>query len=234
MGSRGSVLVTGGRRRLGQAMAETLRAHGWNVLVHSREAADPLAADFTDPLAPARLFQKACDLAPDLCALVNNAAVFSPRADLPPDEAARMMRVNAEAPEKLATLLGLRLMEHAPFRGSVVHLLDARILPWIGRTGVVTPPPADQTTPYTRAKGALAASLFKTAGLFAEHLRVNAVAPGPVLVPADPARREPGGETLLPARPTPQDVADAVAFLLETPGITGQILAVDAGQSLLS
>ena len=75
--------------------------------------------------------------------------------------------------------------------------------------------------------------MLKSAGLFAACLRVNAVAPGPVLPPANPAHRVPGGEILLPQRPTPQDVAGAVAYLLEAPAVTGQTLAVDSGQSLL-
>lgn len=218
----GTVLVTGGAKRIGKAICEALHARGWNVLVHSRDAANPLRADFSDPLGPARLFQAACDRAPDLCAIVNNAAVFSTAAELSSEEEARLMRVNAEAPEKLATLLGLRLMEHSPFRGAVVDLLDSRILA-----------PSAEPTPYERSKLALRDSMLKTAGLFGSCLRVNAVAPGPVLAPVDAANRERAGEMLLERRPTPEDVAEAVVFLLEAKSVTGQILAVDAGQSLL-
>ena len=58
----------------------------------------------------------------------------------------------------------------------------------------------------------------------APETRVNAVAPGPVLAPEN--IHVPGGETLLGRRATPQDVADAVLFLLAAPAVTGQILAV--------
>ena len=221
---RGSVLVTGGAKRIGAAICEALRARGWNVLAHSRAADNPLCSDLAEPLGAARLFQKACDAAPDLCAIVNNAAVFSTARELPADDAARMMRVNAESPEKLSTLLGLRLMEHAPYEGAVVNILDARIL----RLAADASP-----TPYERSKVALRDSMMKTAGLFGSCLRVNAVAPGPVLVPVDVANREKGGEVLLNHRPSPEDVAEAVAFLLEARSVTGQILAVDSGQSLL-
>lgn len=224
MDARGSVLVTGGAKRIGAAICAALRARGWNVLVHSRAASSPFCADLAEPLGAARLFQKACDAAPDLCAIVNNAAVFSTACELPDADAARMMRVNAEAPEKLSTLLGLRLMEHAPYEGAVVDILDTRIL----RLAADAMP-----TPYERSKMALRDSMMNTAGLFGSCLRVNAVAPGPVLAPADAANREKGGEVLLNHRPSPEDVADAVAFLLEAHSVTGQILAVDSGQSIL-
>lgn len=219
---RGSVLVTGGSKRIGKAICETLRARGWNVLIHSRDVAFSLHADFAETLGPAHLFQAACDQAPDLCAIVNNAAIFSTAAELPDGEEARMMRINVEAPEKLSTLLGLRLMEHRPFQGAVVNVLDSRILV-----------PSAEQTPYVRSKLALRDSMLKTAGLFGSCLRVNAVAPGPVLVPTEAANRERAGELLLDHRPTVEDVAEAVAFLLEAKSVTGQILAVDSGQSLL-
>ena len=234
---RRTVLVTGGARRIGRAICETLAVKGWRVIVHSRRPDDPdaealaarlqglsLAADLSEPLAAARLFQQACELAPDICAIVNNAAVFSPAAELPPDAVAALRRVNAEAPEKLTTLLGLRLMEHPPFRGAVVNLLDCRMLP---------PPPQAADTPYLASKRMLHTSMLKSAGLFADCLRVNAVAPGPVLAPSAPENRIRGGDVLLPERPAPRDVAEAVAFLLDARSVTGQTLAVDSGQALL-
>ena len=217
----GSVLVTGGAKRIGKAICEALRARGWNVLVHSRDASNPLCADFDDPEAPARLFLKACELAPDLCAVVNNASAFSTAKDLSPDEAARLMRVNAEAPEKLAKFLGVRMMEHAPYSGGVVHLLDNRILS-----------EPDSPTPYEASKIALRKTMTPMAARFGFCLRVNAVAPGPVLVPSDAANAEKGGQVLLDHRPSPEDVAEAVAYLLEARSVTGQVLAVDSGQSL--
>ena len=233
-----AVLVTGGARRIGRAICENLAENGWHVIVHSRLADDPdaaalaarikgdvLSADISEPLAAARLFQSACDIAPGLCAIVNNAAMFSPEAELSHDVAEALNRVNVEAPEKLTTLLGLRLMERPPFRGAVVNLLDCRIL--------ASSVSGEKETPYLASKRALRASMYKSTGLFASCLRVNAVAPGPVLAPVNPAHRVPGGEVLLPQRPTPQDVASAVAYLLDAPAVTGQILAVDSGQSLL-
>ena len=216
---KGSVLVTGGARRIGLAICEELSARGWNVLSHSRDPDNPLCADFTQPDAAERLFAAAVARAPDLCAIVNNAAVFSTAAELPPDEASALWAVNVTVPVRLAELLAAR---HAV--GTVVNLLDTRVL-GEGRY--------KSMAPYAASKLELARATVEQARRLAPMLRVNGVAPGPVLPPTDAANREKGGDILLPRRPTPADVASAVAFLLEAEAVTGQILAVDSGQCLL-
>lgn len=238
---KGSVLVTGGARRIGLAICEGLSARGWRVLAHSRDSQNPLYADFTRLGAAERLFAAAIAQAPDLCAVVNNAAVFSTASELPPEEAAAMLAVNVDVPLRLAELLAAHLAKrHAA--GSVVNLLDTRIL------GVFQGGQDTQDTqgsqlasryngrvlaPYAESKLALARATVAQARSLAPTLRVNGVAPGPVLPPADAANRENGGPILLPRRPTPADVAAAVSYLLEAEAVTGQILAVDSGQSLL-
>ena len=233
---KGSVLVTGGARRIGLAICEELSARGWNVLSHSRDPENPLASDFAKcDTAADRLFAAALEAAPDLCAIVNNAAVFSKAAELPPDEAKALWAVNVAVPVRLAELLAEHLAaRHAA--GAVVNLLDTRILGGgrdhrdlrecreiFGEKGL---------DPYSESKVALARATVEQARRLAPTLRVNGVAPGPVLPPTDPANREKGGDILLPRRPTPSDVASAVAFLLGADAVTGQVLAVDSGQSL--
>ena len=236
---KGSVLVTGGARRIGLAICEELSARGWNVLSHSRDPENPLSSDFSRcDTAADRLFAAALKAAPDLCAIVNNAAVFSKAAELPPDEAKALWSVNVAVPVRLAELLAAHLAaRHAA--GAVVNLLDTRILGGsrdhrdhrdhrecreiFGEKGL---------DPYSESKVALARATVEQARRLAPTLRVNGVAPGPVLPPTDPANREKGGDILLPRRPTPSDVASAVAFLLGADAVTGQVLAVDSGQSL--
>ena len=241
---KGSVLVTGGARRIGRAICEALAARGWRVLAHSRDPGNPLCADFLRPDGADRLFAAALAQAPDLCAVVNNAAVFSTAADLPPAEAAALRAVNVEAPVRLAELLAAHLTKrHAS--GAVVNLLDTRIL-GVFHGGQDTQDTQDTQgsqlascyngralPPYAESKLALARATVAQARRLAPALRVNGVAPGPVLPPTDAASREKGGAILLPRRPVPADVASAVAFLLEAEAVTGQILAVDSGQSLL-
>ena len=236
---KGVVLVTGGARRIGRAISKALAAAGWRVLVHARRADDRDAlalagelggraffADLAEPLGPARLFNDVCAAEPHVSAVVNNAALFSPAAELPPDEEARLMAVNAVAPEKLTMMLGLRLMTNdengqgLPRIGAAVNILDSRIL---------SAPPV---TLYARSKAALLDAQKRMAMQFATWLRVNGVAPGPVLAPI--GAHEKGGETLLDARPTPADIADAVVYLLSAKAVTGCVLPVDSGQNLLS
>ena len=213
----GTVLVTGGARRLGKAIADALRARGWNVVAASRTSPDAaFAVDLAEPDGPARLFAAVTAAAPDLCAVVNNAGVFSHDAELAPDEAARLRAVNVDAPRALTELLA------AHGGGAVVNVLDCRALGQV----------AGGNTPYLRTKRELLAATRADALRLAGRVRVNAVAPGPVLPPE--ACHERAGATPLGRHPTPREVADAVAYLLSAESTTGAVIPVDGGQSLLS
>lgn len=211
--NRKTALVTGGTTRLGRAIAESLRAHGWCVLTtsHRADAGADIVADFADPMGSARAYAAVLRLLggqpPD--ALVNNAALFV-------GEAARLNAVNLEAPKKLTMLMAGR----ETGRGAVVNILDTRIL-GVAREGLDA---------YAATKAALLDDTRKAAALFAETLRVNAVAPGPVLPPT--AVHEKAGETLI-GRPTADDVAACVAYLLTAQSTTGAVIPVDGGQHLL-
>ena len=211
-GSKGTVLVTGGVKRLGKAIAAALRANGWRVLVssHRADAGADFVADLAAPSGPAKLYAAALAAAPDLCAIVNNAALFE-------GDAATLEAVNLIAPRKLTTLLAGR----EDGVSSVINILDSRTLG----------PDEAEDSPYVKTKRALLADTRKFAALFAQTLRVNAVAPGPVLPPV--GLHEPAGEMLLDRRPTPEDVAAAVAYLLSAESVTGVVLPVDSGQHLL-
>ena len=227
---KGTVLVTGGARRLGKAIADALRMRGWNVIAASRTSPDPaFAVDLAEPDGSARLFAAARAAAPDLCAIVNNAAVFSHDAELPSNEEVRLRAVNVDAPRALTEMLA------AHGGGAVVNIVDCRA---IGRDKRDPPvavaqerdPPGD--TPYLRAKRELLAATRADAIRLAGRVRVNAVAPGPVLPPE--ACHERAGATPLGRHPTPQEVADAVAYLLSAESTTGAVIPVDGGQSLIS
>ena len=92
-------------------------------------------------------------------------------------------------------------------------------------------PYPDSKRPYLDSKRELLAYTRASAATFAATLRVNGVAPGPVLAPTEV--HEKAGETLLDRRPTPEDVAAAVAYLLSAESVTGTVIPVDAGQHLV-
>ena len=211
-----TALVTGGTRRLGRAIADRLRADGWRVLVssHRADAGADFVTDLSEPMGAARLYAAALNalggVPPD--ALVNNAALFTG------DDAA-VEAVDLESPKKLTMLMAGR--ENG--RGAVVNILDAAVL-------TADAPQDSQCSPrYMAAKRALHEFTAKAAALFADTLRVNAVAPGPVFAPE--GVHEKAAATPL-GRPSSDAVAAAVAFLLSAESTTGCTIPVDGGQHL--
>ena len=234
-----TALVTGGAVRLGRALCEALAARGCRVVVHCRESREEAAAlarrlsghgrkslvvcgDLGSEqgcraiLADARAAAGAIDF------LVNNASVFHCRPIRLVDGGLveRDFRINLFAPLAL-----IRDFARQTKRGAVVNVLDERV------SRVTT-----GEMPYWLTKRALADLTLGAALELAPRIRVNAVAPGPVLAPVEgslPARKRKAGKIPLGARPTPADVADAVVYLLESEAVTGQIVYVDGGRHLL-
>ena len=206
-----SVLVTGGTTRIGLAIAERLRADGWRVIAssHRADSGADIVADLSEPLGAAKLYAACLRLLggnpPD--ALVNNAALFAG------DDAA-LEAVNLVAPQKLTMLMAGR----ETGRGAVVNILDCRVLCGAEGEGA-----------YFLTKRALLDYTLKSAAMFSETLCINAVAPGPVLAPTEV--HEKAGETPF-GRPTSEDVASAVSFLLSARATGGCVVPVDGGQSL--
>lgn len=230
---RPTALVTGGAKRIGAAISAALAEAGCRVAVHahtSMEEAQALAdriggvavqADLSDPeQADGFVAAAAKALGAPVRYLVNNASAF-PRTRL---EAARyddldaMMRLHAWAP--------LALTRALPDQGgeAVVNLLDTR---------VVSHDP--EHLPYHLSKQALTA-LTRTLAREMAPLRVNGVAPGPILEStdgSDGSRHQAAIDaTLLGRAGTPEEVADAVRFLLTAEYITGDVLFVDGGRHL--
>lgn len=231
------VLITGAAQRLGAVIARAFAECGAAVVVHcfrSREDADKLAASLHPCPAPLHHEVVSCDLAdPDavrrmaeavgpLDYLVNNAAMWI-RGDAPQIELDRQEAVNHLAPCELIRLFARMRPHDREF--SAVSILDAATLS-----------DSAPASPYEAAKIALRRDTLTLARELAPHVRVNAVAPGPVFPP-----RELGGAGMkhIPAtlplkRPVAsEDVARAVVFLASAPSVTGTILPVDCGQSLL-
>ena len=217
-----TVLITGGTVRLGNAIAARLRAEGWRVITssHRADAGADIVADLAEPMGAAKLYAAALKLLdgnpPD--ALVNNAALFT-------GDGAAITAVNLEAPKKLTTLMAGR----ETGLGAVVNLLDAGA--GDSRSSSCPRDSSGAGLGYFSSKCELAAFTRSAAATFAATLRVNGVAPGPVLAPTEVHTK--AGEMLLDHRPTPDDVAAAVSYLLSAESTTGAIIPVDSGQHLL-
>ena len=216
-----SVLITGGTIRLGAAIVARLRAEGWRVITssHRPDAGADIVANLVEPMGAAKLYAAALQMLggtpPD--ALVNNAALFT-------GDPAAISAVNLEAPKKLTMMMAGR----EDGVGAVVNVLDAAAWARDSRDSRAE----SQAAPgYLDSKRALRDFTLSGAATFAATLRVNAVAPGPVMAPTDV--HEQAGEMLLDRRPTAEDVAAAVSYLLGAAAVTGVIIPVDAGQHLV-
>lgn len=226
-------LVTGGKRRVGAAIAERLAADGWTLALHSHhDVADEVAypgahgfvADLADVDAADRLIGDVSahfGIAPTL--LINNASRFEW------DDAATMTResldghhaVNAATPVMLIIALS-----RTAATGSVVNILDQRI----------QNPNGDQLA-YTLSKTSLAGATRTLAAALAPRWRVNAVAPGLTLPTADYDEAQMARLTaLMPLErmSQPEDIAEAVAYLSAASAVTGQTIFVDGGANLKS
>lgn len=231
--------MTGGAIRLGASISEALAREGWDVVVHANQSRTEgealcvtlrtygvrawcVAADLSCPEVASGFFEEVCTRAGALDALVNNASLFTLDKTLSAHESERLFRVNVEQPVTLLRLLHDHLKAREA-RGAAVNLLDQRI----ARVSKAA------ATPYELSKLLLAEATLKEAKACAPLLRVNAVAPGAILLPSETSNKEPAGHFPLGRRPAPSDVADAVRWLLDAESVTGQTLYVDGGQHLL-
>jgi NAD(P)-dependent dehydrogenase (short-subunit alcohol dehydrogenase family) len=236
-----SVLVTGSARRIGRTIALDLARNGWAVAVHHHLSAEDaegvvaeieaaggtgavVSADLAREEDTAGLVERAAAAVGPLSALVNNASVFERDGAMDASRASwdLHMEVNLRAPFVLTQAFVRQLPEDVS--GNVINILDQRV--WN-----LTP----FFTSYTLSKAGLWTLTQSLALALAPRVRVNAVGPGPTLPSArqteDSFRRQ--WQAMPLARPVqPEEVAAAVRFLLDAPSVTGQMIAVDAGQHL--
>jgi pteridine reductase len=231
-------LVTGAGRRVGRTIALALGARGMRVVVHyngTRDGAEETArlitnaggratlehADLRDPRAAESLVDRVVAANGALDALINSAAIMrrTPIGAVSVDEWDTMFAVNVRAPFFLSQRAVPAL---AASRGSIINIADlAAFESW----------PA--YVPHGMTKAAVVQMTRAMARALAPDVRVNAVAPGVVLLPegwsAEDAERL-RSTTPLARLGTPEDVAHAVIFLLEAEYITGEVIRVDGGR----
>lgn len=234
-------LVTGAARRIGRAIAHDLAAAGWAVGVHygsDRDGAEAVAAeiaaaggqavalgaDLAREAEVATLVPRLIERFGPVGLLVNNAARFENDHLLDHDRASwdAHIEANLRAPLVLIQAMARALPEDRS--GVVVNLLDQRV--WN-----LTP----HFLSYTVSKTGLWTLTQTLALALAPRIRVMGIGPGPTL--RNPRQTEEHfrrqWQSVPLARPTaPEEICAALRFILETPSLTGQMIALDGGEHL--
>ena len=231
-------LVTGGGTRVGRVIALALGRAGMRVGVHyagsekgARDTADEiigmgsdartLPGDLMDPATAPRLVEHAAKVFGGFDVLVNSAAVMlrTPVGEVLVEDWDAMFALNLRAPFFLAQAAARVMPERG---GSIVNIADlAAFETWRGYV------------PHSITKAGIVQMTRGLAHALAPKIRVNAVAPGPVLLPDGWTQEQ--ADKLISTTPlgrlgSPEDVAQAVLYLLSADYVTGETIIVDGGR----
>jgi len=237
-----TALITGAAKRLGAATARALHAEGMNLLLHynkSEASASALAAELNKARPDSAAIAQA-DLAntqgleslvkaalqwDGLDVLINNASSFHPTpiGNVGEDEWDELMASNLKAPFFLAQAAAVHLKKN---HGSIVNMVDIHAYR-----------PLREHTVYCTAKAGLVMLTLSLARELGPEIRVNGIAPGPVLwpeAPMDAATKKSILEaTALKRKGSPEDISGAILYLVrDADFVTGQVLSVDGGRSI--
>jgi NAD(P)-dependent dehydrogenase (short-subunit alcohol dehydrogenase family) len=223
-----TAIVTGAGKRVGLEIAEILLADGWNVVAHVRQAEDRVpegavqaAADLADPNCAEAIFAAAAGL-PPVRLLVNCAARFGGDefGAFSASEFDAHMAINVRAP---MLLIDRFAASHDGTSDSlIVNILDSKLAA-----------PNPDFLSYTISKYALAAVTELAArALASRRIRVNGIAPALML--RSEGQTEENFEAMHRANPLQKgvdtgDVMKAIAYLLVSPAVTGEVLTIDGG-----
>jgi pteridine reductase len=238
------VLVTGGARRVGAAIARRLHKSGATLMLHYRssvadarklqtelDAIRPnsvslLQGDLLDTAKLPHLIAHTVQTLGRLDALINNASTFiaTPVGEINEDNWHSLIGTNVKAPLFLSQAAAPHLRRT---QGSIVNITD-----------IHADLPMKNYVVYTLAKAALQGLTHSLARELAPEVRVNAVAPGPILWPDGSAFDELARQRIISHTPlkrvgSPEDIAGAVHYLLTEAGyVTGHTLTVDGGRRI--
>ena len=238
-----TILVTGAARRIGAAMARGFHAHGADICIHCHRSIDEaeqvrdelnrqraksaaiVTADLLDVAALPGIVAAAVSAFGRLDVLINNASTFypTPLGTVSPAQWDDLMGTNLRAPFFLAQAAAPQLRAT---KGSIVNMIDIH---------AQRPLPGHPV--YSTAKAGLAMLTRSLARELGPEVRVNGIAPGPIMWPEAgmdaQLQQEIVAKTLLKRSGSPEDVVRAALFFVkDAPYVTGQILAVDGGRSV--
>jgi NAD(P)-dependent dehydrogenase (short-subunit alcohol dehydrogenase family) len=240
-GPRGGALITGAARRIGHALATRAQAAGFEVAVHARHAdedAEALAAslrtiggrsavvtaDLADDTERQGLIGQAASAVGPLTLLINCASLFEDDRieTLTPQSWDVHMGVNLRAPVLLTQAFAAQAPEGRD--AQVINILDQRVLR-----------PTPQFFSYALSKASLWHATRMLAQALAPRIRVNGIGPGPTLPSIHQSPEQFAAEIAgLPLQrgASPEQIAEAMAYLIDAQAVTGQMIAVDGGQHL--
>ncbi len=233
-----TALITGAAKRIGAALGLSLAAKGVHVVLHFNRAvkeahalartisdsggtASLVQADLAEEGAAERIMEQALREVSRLDILINNASIFMETgfADTTGSAVQENMAINAIAP-----LLLSRCFSAQGHPGVIINMLDTMVMDY-----------DKKHLPYHLSKRTLQTLTRIMAMEFAPAIRVNAVAPGLILPPAGKGLEY--LEQLVSSNPLhryggPEDIVQAVFYLLGAEFVTGQTLFVDGGRHL--
>jgi pteridine reductase len=234
--------ITGAGHRIGRAIAENMMSLGYQVILHAHSSFDELsqwtsltktqnqvlgliAADLSSAAGQKSFCKQIANLTDHLDVLVNNAAIFGPKAfeEIKRTEFRKMQSINLEAPFFITQEL-VPMLKKSP-KGCVINIVDA-----------LWDRPYKYYSHYAVSKAGLAILTKSLALELSPYVRVNAIAPGAIMFPdfydEDKKRRI---LELIPLKRlgNTSEIGHAVAFLTEGT-LTGQILTLDGGRSIIA
>ena len=234
-------LVTGAPRRIGRVLALTAADAGYDVAVHARahdvdvesliaeitakgRKAVAVVGDLSDADTPARLIAEAGRALGPLGLLVNNASLFD--NDRIETLTAASFDAHMDANLRAPILLSQAFADQVPAAAHalIVNILDQRV--W---------KPTPQHFSYAISKAGLWQATRMLAQALAPHIRVNGIGPGPTLPSihqTDETFAAEAAGVLMQRHASPEDIAHALRYLIDAGAVTGQMIAVDAGQHL--
>lgn len=229
-------LVTGAARRIGARLARECAAMGYAVAIHYRSGesearalaaelgpdSDIFHAELTQPGAPAALVTAVRSRFDRLDLLVNNASAFEYDTLATATEAGWRAAIDSNL---TAPIFLIQAFAAAVDEGLVVNLLDQKVHF-----------PNPDFFSYTVGKIALAGLLPTLTMALAPRIRVCGIAPGNALPSGAQSEADferAGKATPMGVTCTPDDIARALRFIVETPSFAGQVLTIDAGESRL-
>ncbi len=239
------VLITGGAKRVGASICRLLHANGANLMIHYRSSVNEARAlqaelnlqrpnsvaiiqgDLLNLSVLPSLVQETIKHFGKLDVLINNASSYYPTeiGDIQEEQWQDLMGSNLKAPLFLSQAAAVELRKQ---QGCIINITDMHV-----------ERPKKGYIVYSVAKAGLVTLTKSLAHELSPEVRVNAVAPGPVMWPEDNPqfdelyRQRVISQTLLKRIGEPNDIAKAVKFLIQdAPFITGQVIAVDGGRSL--